>query len=113
MHTCARRTGCNQQWVREQALLGRDGARTAIGGGGLFGNNAYQFPSGLFCEEASVGIARVGTHASSSAMSAARRSNPDSRSKKLTAELDLPLETLPKTTCEFTSVKSRRVCIPS
>ena len=33
--------------------------------------------------------------------------------QKLTAELELPLETFHKTTCEFTSVKNRRVCIPS
>ena len=46
--------------------------------GAVEADNAYQFSSGLFCEEVSVGMPRVGTHASSSAMSAARRPNPNS-----------------------------------
>ena len=67
-NSCLRsRSGSEGTWA---------GARTVIRGGGSFENNAHQCLSGLLCEEASVGIARPGTHASSSAMSDVRPPNP-------------------------------------
>ena len=58
-------------------------AKTAVGGGGSFDNDAYQLSIGLFSEEASAGFAQVGTQASWSAMSFERHQNPNFRSTKL------------------------------
>ena len=42
---------------------------TSVGGGGSFGNDAYQLLVGLLREGASGGFAQVGTHTNSNVMS--------------------------------------------
>ena len=89
------------------------GAGTATGGGSNFGNDANKCSSGLIGEEASVEVAQVGTHASLSTMPNVRRPKPNLSSKKVNVELDFPQKPVPKNTCGFTSLKSRRVRVPS
>ena len=88
-------------------------AKTAVGGGGSFGKDAYQLSIGLFHEGASAEFAHVGTHTSSSAMSYARHQNTQFSKQELDfRELVRPFETAPKTTRVSTSTKSRRACTP-
>ena len=89
-------------------------AKTAVGGGGSFGNDAYQLSIGLFRDGPSAGFAQVGTHINSKAMSSARHQNPSFRSKKLILrELDRPLRRLPKPRANPPSTKSRCAVTPS
>ena len=83
-------------------------AKTAIGGGGSFGNDAYQLSFSLLREGASAGFAQAGTHTNFKRESQARHKNHRVRSKKLIfRELDRPFETAPKITRESTSTKNR------
>ena len=79
-------------------------AKTAVGGGGSFGNEAYQLSSDLLREGASAGFAQV------TPVRCHKRGTktPSFRSKKLIfCELERPFETPPKMTCESTSANSR------
>ena len=89
----------------------RTDAKTAVGGGGSFGNDAYQLSIGLFREGASAAFAKWAPIPAR--MRCHRRDNSSRSKKSIFRELDRPLETAPKTTRESTSTKCRFARIPS